>query len=295
MAASNSSKHAPSISETHRPCAPLSPYHDLSCPGNHRIRTPYNEDCGPNCKTPYVSSSQTETSLLSECAFVCPVCFAAELKAHIAEKGVKEKNSDQVMDPSVREGRIREMTQEKIGELIAAGHRICEEAPKVDPVLQFYNEFPEAQEGGGFLQSPQKPARNDDGEVAPILGSKELFKRPSAQRTRYRERSQGRTAGRDRSRSPTAAGGDERDGDEANLRGRPEAPALSYEGDSMDDLAGHLGDTKVGLEKEDEATKAVREVLGSLVLDEKEKREAAEGTANEVPRAVRKGVDEAQK
>ncbi|PSN74594.1 hypothetical protein BS50DRAFT_581390 [Corynespora cassiicola Philippines] len=143
------------FTETHSPCS-SGCYHDLEC--GHRIRTEYPEPCGSNCTYP-----------VNYPVFICPPCLANEVRVEIALRNlVVENPADDggdmemidAMDASGMKGSknislpaevYHQLGQQLLSQRVRAYGRRCEEAPKLDPRLQYFNEFPEAQEDGWFL------------------------------------------------------------------------------------------------------------------------------------------------
>ncbi|KAF2874018.1 hypothetical protein BDV95DRAFT_666004 [Massariosphaeria phaeospora] len=208
------------------PCNGNSCYHDLQC--GHRVRTTYNDNCGSNCvsELPKYRKANTTRRYVLGRPFVCTECLVAQVKAELVkDKATNLDTSDASTKATDDDKLFHAMVERWILLLKDNQVRASDRAAKVEPMLQFFADFPEAQ---GDLFAPPSPGRK--------------LKRPS-----------GRTPARNLHRKKARTN---------DKKGKEKAP-------EMDDLAGHLADTKVGLEKENEAMRIVREVLGALALDGK--------------------------
>jgi hypothetical protein len=117
-----------------RPCNPdHSPYHDLLC--GHRICTSYPEECSPNCKIPRGSYG-----------FLCPQCIVNTVKVELQLADLSmTTEGDDGENSIVRLGLVRATVEKKVVELRRQGYwRLCTVVEKMDPILQFYDSFLEA-------------------------------------------------------------------------------------------------------------------------------------------------------
>ncbi|KAF2241300.1 hypothetical protein BU26DRAFT_586500 [Trematosphaeria pertusa] len=287
----------------HAPCDPLSPFHDLKC--GHRVKTQYPEDCGSNCKRPVKDITP----------IICPDCVTNQVRLDMELEGLTlTKDGDASMEDGdmARADKIKKFAETQIDFLVKHQYRLSMVVPKLDPKLQFFYDFPEAQENGGFVKEAAKreeePAkrfkrpgifeRKPRGAAKPIIGNRGRPAFPNAQNPHHRgmptnvprikrvapprgplghipthvkdpdldelfrkvhAKEPPPPRPRTRSRSPNK----KEEHGKAKYRRREDPP-----GQDVDDLAAHLDDTRVGI-LEDEATKAVREVLEAFCLGEK--------------------------
>lgn len=237
------------IERFNTPCNLDSCYHDLKC--GHRVKTAWPDHCGPNCK-----ASGFQADGLS---FICEPCVIEDVRIalDIAELVLKSGGDLEMANAATmsRAELALVIAKKQTAALKAKHQRVCLVVEKLDPLLQYYAEIPEAQIEGGLLATPK---------------TKHAYKRPLTKAPVHRELKREDKPTRRRSRSPLL---DQKSGGE-NFRQREYFRSRGAEA-YIDDLIDHLGGTRVGLEKEDEATAAVRKALMELALEEG-KQEATE-------------------
>lgn len=231
-------------------------YHDLKC--GHRIQTPYPEGCGRNC---------TKRGFYHPCLldrpFLCQVCYIAELSKQLAAEGggVRDENSEEVMDyEATKAQRIKKRAEEGIQMYLKHGARVCEKAPKMeDPRVQIFAEMEEeiTEARKQSERNFKRPNVKDPQPVVRVRDRRELWE---MRINRARARSMSPTRDERSHRRGGIGGRSGRKhgkGDSNRQRGRTK----KVEDGRINDLAGHLRDTKVGLEKESAVEKAVRELF----------------------------------
>jgi hypothetical protein len=245
---------------SYTPCHPLSVYHDLRC--GHRIEVSFDtESCGSNC----VRRNRAAP-------FICPHCLVADVRDFITSSGMDlDTQDDMDLDEAVESildemdedsdeptdniagssnSLIQDIADRELERLLKEGKRICKIAPRFqDPTMQFWHQFL-VQEGLEGLEA----------EVDVVLAPVEK-KQPNASASKDIWKPRGERVQRDEDEEglevPSRLA--EIVGDEENEV--QEAEAASGADDGLGDLVGLLGQVRVGLELEDEATKAVREAF----------------------------------
>ncbi|KAF2651699.1 hypothetical protein K491DRAFT_760877 [Lophiostoma macrostomum CBS 122681] len=122
------------IELTNLPCNPdYSPYHDLAC--RHRIKTAFPEFCSPNCQVPRGRQG-----------FLCPECLVdtVTMEVQLADLCMTTDEAGE-RTRTTRSELVRAIVDKKVYELQKRGYwRLCTVVEKMDPILQFYDSFPEA-------------------------------------------------------------------------------------------------------------------------------------------------------
>ncbi|KAF2124723.1 hypothetical protein P153DRAFT_411043 [Dothidotthia symphoricarpi CBS 119687] len=127
---------------TYTPCTPQSNYHDLAC--NHRVHVDHNFGCGSNCRV-----------AVPEQPYVCPECLVADVRLDM-------QLDDLSLDASKKDGgeggdRLRGIVDVNLQRLLERGYRVCRGVPKLDPALQFFNQFLEEEGLGGVGERSVTP------------------------------------------------------------------------------------------------------------------------------------------
>lgn len=280
------------LQDTHAPCGPLSFFHDLRC--GHRVKTEYQESCGTTCE-----------KSKGHMPFICPKCTANRVRVEMDIAGLTIiEDDDQTMrddDPS-RAEQIKAIAEKEIAKLVKEHHRLAFAVPKLEPKLQFLNEIPGAQEDGGFVEDALEDAVEKEQEPAVKLkrpticaiGKPGVSRLVRARAPDYQNLLRGgivvKIKGRQMvvpprgpyNRSPIYY--QDPDVEELFRIIDPWTPPQQFglprneetsdkekvvsRKSQLSDRADHRGDTH-DLLQEDEASRAVREVLGGLSLNER--------------------------
>lgn len=239
----HTAKYEERMKTAYSACNHNSAYHDLQC--GHRIQTPHAaQECCSNClKSSYWAP------------FICPECVVEDVRAKMTLAGLHDDGLDVKLSgngPS-REEQIRAIADGEIKHKLRLGHHICKVMSKFeDPKMQFFNEF---------LVEEGFEGINEEAPVADEPGKK--LKRPGPG---ARAAPKKRPAGIWEPREVIDLTADDDEIKEIGVK-KPQKEAKGGGGGVMGSLAQLMGDTRVGLEVEDEAMKAVREVLEACALE----------------------------
>lgn len=264
--------HTPSqrFIASYTPCTDYSHYHDLQC--NHRIRSPHvTEPCGANCLRPHRGAG-----------FICPDCLVADVRVEMVFEGLDLLVTNTAMhndNGPTREQQIQDIADAELRKLLRQGYRMCKLVDRFeDPKMQFFHEFL-LDEG---FEGVDSWLGEDDGRGRDMeKGGKHKY--PNAS-TRYKvlktETSQGVDAWKMRD-AAACVSGDVGRKEEAettftlaefmqdweNVDKQINGGQGQLGGDSgLDGVLDQLKETRLGLEVEDDATRAVREAFGHCTL-----------------------------
>jgi hypothetical protein len=267
-------------------CTIGSSYHDLTC--GHRIQSKYpGASCGVNCKVEMVKKEEQEEveqhgkesqhdevpyyngethhdeenplckNQLPGKPFVCGDCIAADVRLRMLLKGIALSNEDEVMDDErqAREQTIRALADAEINKLIKQRHRMCTVTDKFeDPTLQFFDQFMKEAGFGGIHDVKENP------NVPSQLVTRKIRKAPKPDRKirKVLKRNVGKNW---QPREPVKQVED----DKAEKDVRPLAQ-MEHDEEANGGINEPIRKVRIGLELEDDVTKAVREGLMTCSL-----------------------------
>ncbi|KAF2642031.1 hypothetical protein P280DRAFT_468500 [Massarina eburnea CBS 473.64] len=284
------------------PCNESSHFHDLGC--THRIKAPYVEYCGENCKTPGPGRR-----------FICAECITDQVRMEMMFSGLRTDDTADVYmadEQMTREEKIHLMAQRHINKCLQEGDRLTVVVRKLEtPLLQFFDDFPEA---GNLFAEPveeekaSKPKRKRPGKnsgvekpaVSKLVRSLPLLTAGVTRGGRMVNAKGQRLVVTGPMRSTPAIDidmdvGEDNDIEDAFRIGDPNVPSKKGPGGNTilknalgttpslrravvqeekrrqaekgaDELADMMADHQVSIPEEDEVTKAVREVMEALSL-----------------------------
>jgi hypothetical protein len=243
-------------------CNPHSTYHDLKC--KHRVQTAYTSDpCGTNC-----------INCTGRPPFICPDCVVLDVRVEMLLEGLNTFGPNDNLDIEMsnnglsREEQILAIANSEINKLLQQGHRVCKIMPKFeDSKMQFFNQF---------LVEEGFEGINEEARDTMTPGMK--LKRP-LHGARYKRTAPKKTDSVWEPRVVIDLTGDEeqidmevriedieKDWADFQKKYNPVMSGAKAGDGTVCSLAELMGDTRVGLVMEDDATKAVREALGACAL-----------------------------
>lgn len=132
--------------DAYSPCSPHSCYHDLNC--GHRVQVEHNFGCGSNCRR-----------AVADQPYVCPECLIEDVRLdmQLDSLTLMHGGRDDAQGPLGRDDKLRNIVDGNLQRLLKQGYRVCKVAPKLDPALQFFNQFLEEEGFGGVGERATTP------------------------------------------------------------------------------------------------------------------------------------------